>query len=138
MISEKNYSDVYFFNETDSPLTISSNCAIGNISIPESHAAVVDMNCVMTIASDSNQESLWMNNIPSAQLSRSAYAHRQEYIHQVLDIPNSLTLLANPDIIGQLVDLIMIFWNVFYREGNCGGTDVIEHPVYTPKGLPPF
>ena len=32
----------------------------------------------------------------------------------------------------------MVFWNVFYREGNCGGTEVIEHPVYTPKGLPPI
>ena len=32
----------------------------------------------------------------------------------------------------------MIFWNVFYREGNCGGTNIMEHPVYTPKGLPPI
>ena len=32
----------------------------------------------------------------------------------------------------------MIFWNVFYRDGNCGGTDLIEHPVNTPKGLPPI
>ena len=32
----------------------------------------------------------------------------------------------------------MIVWSVFYREGNCGGTDVIEYPVYTPKGLPPI
>ena len=23
-------------------------------------------------------------------------------------------------------------------KGNCGGTDVLEHPVYTPKGLPPI
>ena len=30
----------------------------------------------------------------------------------------------------------MVFWNVFYRDGNCKGTDVIKHPVYTPKGLP--
>ena len=58
--------------------------------------------------------------------------------YQVLDVPNSPSLSDNPDITGQLVDLIMIFWNVFYREGNCGGTDIMEHPVYTPKGLPPI
>ena len=32
----------------------------------------------------------------------------------------------------------MSFWSVFYRDGNCGGTDILEHPVYTPKGLPPI
>ena len=55
-----------------------------------------------------------------------------------MDAPNSPGLQANPNIAAQLTDLIMIFWNVFYREGNCGGTDIIEHPVYTPKGHPPI
>ena len=45
---------------------------------------------------------------------------------------------ANPDITGWLVDPVMIFWNVFYREGNCEGTDIIDHLVYTPKGHPPI
>ena len=47
-------------------------------------------------------------------------------------------LIEHPDISEQLIKLIMFFWNVFYREGNCGGTKVLEHPVYTPKGLPPI
>ena len=112
--------DVYFFNESYSPVTISSNCFIGSILVPKHHAAVLDMNSVLTIAPDSSSESQWMKKVPSAELSRSAYAHRREYVHQVLDIPNSPTLLKNPDITRQLVGLIMIFWNVFYREGIAG------------------
>ena len=67
-----------------------------------------------------------------------AHAHRRKYVWQVLDLANNLTLKEHPNTANQLVDLIMIFWIVFYRYGNCGGTDVIEHPVYTPKGLPPI
>ena len=90
------------------------------------------------IAADSGHDTAWLNNIPSAELPRSAHAHRREYVYQVLDVPSSPSLSENPDITGQLVDLIMIFWNISYREDNCGGTDVMEHPVYTPKGLPPI
>ena len=44
LINESNKIDVYFFNETDTPITISSNCVIGSINILESHAEFVDMN----------------------------------------------------------------------------------------------
>ena len=138
LVSDSNNVEIYFFNEWYSPVTISSNCVIGSILVPKYHPPVVDVNSVLTIAPDSSSESLWKINVPSAELSRAAYAHRREYVHQVLDISNNPTLLSNPDITGRFVDLIIIFWNVFYREGNCGGTEVIEHPVYTPKGLPPI
>ena len=92
----------------------------------------------MTTAPDSSSTSAWMNNVPSAELSRVAHANRNKYVQQVLDLANNLTLTKNPNIAGQLVDLIMIFWNVFYRDGNCGGIDVIQHLVYTPKGLLPI
>ena len=111
---------------------------IGSISVPEHYSPVVDMTSVLTITPDSSSESLWMNNVPSAELSRASHAHRQKYVEQVLDISNNSTLSKHPNIAGQLIDLLMIFWNVFYKEGNCGGTDVIKHPVYTPKGLPPI
>ena len=67
----------------------------------------------MTIAADSGPEATWLNNTPSAELSCSAHARRREYVYQVLDVPNSPSLQENPDITGQLVDLIMIIWNVF-------------------------
>ena len=82
---------------------------IGSIIIPESHATVVGMNSVMTIAPDSSSENSWLNNTPSAKLTHSALAYHREYVLKVLDIPNSPALQANPDITGQLVDLIMIF-----------------------------
>ena len=138
LVNKSNDVDVYFFNETNTPITISSNCVIGSINIPEFHAEVVAMNNVMTIAADSGPEATWLKNTPTAKLPRSAHANQREYVYQVLDVPSSPSLSENPDITGQLVDLIMIYWNVFYREGNCGGTDVMEHPVYTPKGLPPI
>ena len=96
------------------------------------------MNSVMTIVQDSSSETLCLNNTPSAELSRSALAHYREYVHKVLNVPNSPPLQQNPDIMGRLVDMILIFWNIFYQEGNCGGTEVIEHLVYTPKGHPPI
>ena len=74
--------DVFFFNETNTPLTISGNCVIGFINVPESHADVVDMSNVMTIATDSGPETTWLNNTPSAELSRSAHAHQREYVYQ--------------------------------------------------------
>ena len=84
------------------------------VNIPESHADVVDMNNLMTTAADSGPETTWLNNTPSAELPRSAHAHRREYVYQVLDVPYSPSMSESPDITRQLVDLIMIFWNVFY------------------------
>ena len=49
LINNSNDVDVYFFNETNTPITISSNCVIGSSNIPESHADVIDVNNVMTI-----------------------------------------------------------------------------------------
>ena len=115
LVNPSNDVDVYFFNETNTPITISSNCIIGFINIPESHADVDDMNNVMTISADSGPETTWLNNIPSAELSRSAHAHQREYVYQVLDVPSSPSLSENPNITGQLVDLIMIFWNFFTK-----------------------
>ena len=137
-VSKSNELNVYFFNESEIPITISSNCIIGSIAIPASRAKTVDMNNVMTIGSDPAPDTSWLNNIPSAKLKPHDFIRRKEYVVKILDAPNSPGLQANPDIAAQLADLIMIFWNVFYREGNCGGTDVIEHPVYTPKGHPPI
>ena len=37
-----------------------------------------------------------------------------------------------------LVNLLLHFWDTFYREGNAGVTDRIEHPIYTPKNVPPI
>ena len=137
-ISDSNEVNVYFFNESDVPITISNNCVIGSITIPEPHAITVDLNQVMTIESDPSQEKLWLNNVPSNKLSRSSVLHRREYISKILDIPNTPALQQNADIAEQIVSLILEFWDVFYREGNCGGTEIIEHPVYTPKGHPPI
>ena len=67
-ISESNELNVYFFNESEIPVTISSNCIIGSIAIPASHAKIVDMNNVMTIGSDPSPDASWLNNIPSAKL----------------------------------------------------------------------
>ena len=77
-----------------------------------------------------------MNNAPSDKLSRPLLSHRQEYVHKILDLSNNPTFQENPDITEHLVSLILTFWDIFYREGNCGGTEIIEHPVYTPKGHP--
>ena len=104
-----------FFNESNTPFTISGNCVIGFIDVPESHAEVVNMRNVMTIASNSSPEATWLNNTSSAELPCFAFAHRSEYVYHVLDVPNSPSLQENPDVTGQLVDLIMIFWNVFYH-----------------------
>ena len=79
-----------------------------------------------------------MNNTLSTKLAPTSHEKRREYVRQVLDFHNNPILQKNSRISGQIIDLIMIFWSVFYRDGNCGGTDVIEHPVYTPKGLPPI
>ena len=51
-VSKSKKLNVYFFNESEVPLTISGNCIIGSTMIPESNAKVVDMNNVMTIAPD--------------------------------------------------------------------------------------
>ena len=140
VISLSNSGDieVYFFNESQKPITISSNCEIGNVSIPEHHPSVINMTSVMTITEGTSKPSDWMSNTPSNQLSHSSHAKRREYVREVLGFKNNSILQRNPQIANQIFDLIMNFWSVFYRDGNCGGTDIIEHPVYTPKGLPPI
>ena len=91
-ISKSNELNVYFFNESKVPLTISGNCIIGSIMIPQSHATVVDMNSVMTIAPDYSSETSWLNDTPSAKVTHSALAYSREYVLKVLDIPNSPAL----------------------------------------------
>ena len=138
-VSDSNQVEIYFFNESQHPVTIISNCIIGSVSIPVHHPSVIDMTNVMTIAEESQKPSDWMNNTPSVKLNSSSRNKRRDYIRQVLDFHNNSTLQKNPNIANRLIDLIMHFWSVFfYRDGNCGGTDMIEHPVYTPKGLPPI
>ena len=137
-LSDSAEMEVYFFNESPNPVTISSNCVIGNVSIPEHHPSVINMTNVMTIAENPLKPSDWMNNAPSHKLSHSSHSKRREYIREVLDFKNNSILQQNPQVANQIVDLIMIFLSIFYRDGNCGGIDIIEHPVYTPKGLPPI
>ena len=98
-VSDSNDVEIYFFNESLSPVTISSNCVIGNVSVPEHHPSVVDMTSVLTIAPDSSTTSNWMNNVPSAELSRVAHAHQREYVQQVLDLANDLTLKKNQSLL---------------------------------------
>ena len=112
-VSNSNEVEIYFFNESQHPVTIGSNCIIGNVSIPEHHPSVIDMTNVMTIAEESQKPSDWMNNTPSAKLNPSSHNQRRDYVRQVLDFHNNSTLQKNPHIANQLIDLIMIFWSVF-------------------------
>ena len=96
LVSDSNDAENYFFNESFSPVTISSNCVIGNISVLEHYPSVVDMTSVLTIAPDSSSKSLWMNNVPSVKLSSAAHAHRREHVQQVLGIVNNRTWLKHP------------------------------------------
>ena len=68
-VSDSNDVEIYFFNESQTPVTISSNCIIGSVSIPEYHPSVIDMTNVMTIAEESRKLSYWINNTPSAKLT---------------------------------------------------------------------
>ena len=108
-VSDADEVEVYFFNESPSPVTISSNCVIGSVSIPEHHPSVIDMTSVMTIAEDPSLPSDWMNNTPSAKLPQTSHSRRREYVWKVLDLANNTTLKEHPNISNQLTDLIMIF-----------------------------
>ena len=130
--------EVYFFNELETPVTIGSNCLIGNISIPEHHSVSINMDKVLSVSPDDSLDPSWMNNKLPSELSRSACARRREYVSQIVKSNDNPIHKDHSDVSDQLIDLIMTFWNVFYREGNCGRTEVIKHPVYTPKGLPPI
>ena len=131
---------LYFFNETDSPITISNNSLLGDIKLPEDHPAVISVNEIFSIEENpiEKSETNWMNNKESKKLTRPLLKKRVDYIQSVIGSKDNPTLLDFPNIEQQLVDLLLEFWNVFYREGNSGGTDIIEHPVYTPKGHPPI
>ena len=59
-ISDSNEVEIYFFNESPYPVTISSNCIIGKISIPEHHPSVIDMTRVMTIAEET-PKTVWLD-----------------------------------------------------------------------------
>ena len=78
------------------------------------------MTNVMTITEDTLKSSDWMNNKPSSKLSHSPHGKRRDYVQEVLDFKNNSILQRNPQIANQIVDLIMSFWSVFYRDGNCG------------------
>ena len=49
LVTESQDIEVYFVNESDTPLTISSICVIGSINVPESHAEVIDMSNIYCI-----------------------------------------------------------------------------------------
>ena len=75
-VSDSNEVEVYFFNESSHPVTISSNCIIGNVLIPEHHPSVINMTKVMTIAEDPSKPSNWMNNTPSTKLTPKSHEKR--------------------------------------------------------------
>ena len=113
-VSNSNEVEVYFFNESSHPVTISSNCDIGNVLIPEHHPSVINMTKVMTIAEKPSKPSDWMSNVPSNKLTPTSHEKRREYVRQVLDFCNNPILQKNSRTAGQIIDLIMSFWNVFY------------------------
>ena len=86
-VSDSNKVEVYFFNESHSPVTISSNCVIGNVSIQEHHPSVIDMTSVMTVAEDFSPTSDWMNNIHSAKLTPASHGRQREMFGKCWTFP---------------------------------------------------
>ena len=91
-LSNSGETEVYFFNETQNPIIISSNCIIGSVSIPEHDPSVINMTKVMAISEEPLKPSDWMNNAPSDKLSHSSHDKRKEYIKGVLDFKNNSIL----------------------------------------------
>ena len=137
-IGKSNTLRVRFFNDSEYPITISNNSFIGMIAIPEPPAVAMDLTNVMTISSEDAPLSPSMGNTPSSELKTSNLAERREYVYKTLGVDENPVLSDNAECANELASLLLEFWDVFYREGNCGGTAVLEHPVYTPKGLPPI
>ena len=135
-IDEKQHFKVYFFNESDSPITITKGIKIGEILKPETQPITIDISEICEI--ETTEDNSWFNNIPSSKLKPEYFQKRLLYVQNHIGYSHNEILRENVSIAKELLKLLLIHWDVFYREGNCGGTDEIEHPVYTPKSLPPI
>ena len=84
------------------------------------------------------KEAAFMSNAPSRKLSSADKERRRKYIKDIICASQNPSFQKNPTILKELLELLSNNWNSFYREGNPGGTSLIEHPVYTPKGAVPI
>ena len=79
-----------------------------------------------------------MSNTPSKKLKPPMWQKRRSHIKNIINPDDNQVFNSHPKILDKLLDLLMGNWDIFYREGNSGGTNLIEHPVYTPKGAMPI
>ena len=80
----------------------------------------------------------WEGNPSYSSLSPMDQTKRRELVKSMIRVDESPLMKSSDTVTNQVTDLMIKVWDVFHREGNPGGTDRIEHPVYTPKGVPPI
>ena len=127
---------ILFFNNTEDTITISNNSLIGSLNLVEK-VKMLPMKRI-EIQTAKTKEAAFMSNAPSRKLSSADKERRRKYIKDIIRATQNSSFQKNPTILKELLELLSDNWNSFYREGNPGGTSLIEHPVYTPKSANPI
>ena len=124
--------EIYVINSTTNRVTVSSNSLAGRLYVADS--------CVRFVGSVEPPPPAptepWETGTESRSLSQSQRAKRASFLDKALALSDN-PLLADPEQRLLVQEIFMDEWNVLSRDDNPGQTDLVEHPVYVPKGAPP-
>ena len=136
-ISDKQF-EILVFNNTEDTITLSNNILIGSLSPAEKVRALRTQKTPTLKQKTISSKDSHMSNTPSKKLKPPMWQKRRSHIKNIINPDDNQVFNSHPKILDKLLDLLMENWDIFYREGNSGGTNLIEHPVYTPKGAIPI
>ena len=147
----QNQPFVAYLNDSDQCINISSNTYLGDLYLPIS-SSYLDIDISQTVSNlninsaDFNSSKFkgnkrlyeWDSNALTSKLNEVEKAKRRSHIQELLKVHESPFLKEDPKLVETLIDLISNHWSALHRSNNPGGTDLIEHPIYTPKGASPI
>ena len=124
--------EIYVINSTTNRVSISSNSLAGRLYVADSCLRFVGN---IEPATPTKAEP-WESGTETRRLTADQRLKREAFLDKALSLSKN-SLLSDPEQRQLVRAIFMDEWNVLSRDDNPGRTDLVEHPVYVPKGAPP-
>ena len=126
--------EVYLINSTTNPIHIGAQTKVGLL-----FPAITRLSVVSAIekASQGQEKELWYTNTAYQTLTSADRKRRNEFLIKTFGLKDNPHLKGNAELLRSVLEMLNKNWTVISREDNPGCTNLIEHPIYTPKGAAP-
>ena len=140
--AEKGVHYVYILNPSSEVIKIPGKTFLG-LAYPVTKSTPVPIDISHAIsnlakAKAEKAKEMWQQNTPSSDLSLDQLDQRKKHLEEITKVKENLLLRKDPEARQRLINMLSYHWACLYRDGNPGGTTLIEHCVYTPRSAPPI